>query len=193
MGDANTVLEAVEAGCETVGYTAGTACSVCGAVQSGHEEVEAKGHSYANGVCGVCGAQQPTADTVTATITFDDKAKRTELDTNHQVWVENGITVTNNKASSTSNVADYAKPARFYKGSELIIAVEGGITKIEITVNSNDTTKYANAIKAGVTNGTVTVSGKVVTIILDGSASSITISLAANQARVDSITVTYNG
>ena len=191
--DANTVLEAVEAGCETVGYTAGTACSVCGAVQSGHEEVEAKGHSYANGVCTGCGAQQPTADTVTATITFDDKAKRTEFDTNHQVWVENGITITNNKASSTSNVADYVKPARFYKGSELIIAVEGGITKIEITVNSYDTNKYAQAIKAGVSNGTVTVSGQVVTIILDGSASSITISLAANQARVDSITVTYNG
>ena len=191
--DANTVLEAVEAGCETVGYTAGTACSVCGAVQSGHEEVEATGHNYVNGVCTGCGAQQPTADTVTATITFDDKAKRTEFDTNHQVWVENGITITNNKASSTSNVADYVKPARFYKGSELIIAVEGGITKIEITVNSYDTNKYAQAIKAGVSNGTVTVSGQVVTIILDGSASSITISLAANQARVDSITVTYNG
>ena len=60
--DANTVLEAVEAGCETVGYTAGTACSVCGAVQSGHEVVEATGHSYANGVCGTCGAEEPSGD-----------------------------------------------------------------------------------------------------------------------------------
>ena len=191
--DANTVLEAVEAGCETVGYTAGTACSVCGAVQSGHEEVEATGHNYVNGVCTGCGALEPTGNETTATITFDDKAKRTEYSTSKQVWVENGITVTNNKASSTSNVGDYVKPARFYKGSELIIAVEGGITKIGITVNSYDTNKYAQAIKAGVSNGTVTVSGQVVTIILDGSASSITISLAANQARVDSITVTYNG
>ena len=45
------------------------------------------------------------ADT-TATITFDATSKRTVFNTNQQVWVENGITVTNNKSASTSNVAD---------------------------------------------------------------------------------------
>ena len=191
--DATVALEAVAAGCESVGYTAGTACSVCGAVQSGHEEIAATGHNYVNGTCG-CGALEPTGNETTATITFDDVAKRTEFDTEHQVWVENGITITNNKASSTSNVANYVKPARFYKGSELIIAVEGGITKIEITVNSNDVSKYTSALKAGIPAGaSVSVSGSVVTILLDGTQSSVTISLAANQARVDSITVTYNG
>ena len=52
-----------------------------------------------------------------ATITFDNKTKRTEYSTTKQVWEENGIKVTNNKASSSSNVADYAKPARFYASS----------------------------------------------------------------------------
>ena len=40
----------------------------------------------------------------TATITFDNTSKRTVGTTSQQVWKENGITVTNNKASSSSNV-----------------------------------------------------------------------------------------
>ncbi len=42
----------------------------------------------------------------TATISFADKANRTVYTTEQQVWVQNGITVTNDKAESTSNVGD---------------------------------------------------------------------------------------
>ena len=57
----------------------------------------------------------------TATLTFDDTSKRTSFSTEQQVWTENGITLTNDKSESTSNVADYSAPARFYKNSKIII------------------------------------------------------------------------
>ena len=70
----------------------------------------------------------------TATISFADKAQRTVYTTSQQVWEQNGIVVTNDKASSTTNVGDYANPARFYKGSKVTIQCTlGNIKKIEIT------------------------------------------------------------
>lgn len=127
-----------------------------------------------------------TGEEVTATLTFDNASKRTEFDTSHQVWVENGITLTNNKGKSTSNVADYANPARFYKSSEIIIEVAGSIKEISFTCNS---TTYADALASSVG---ATANGKVVTITLDGTESSYTIaSLTGGQVRVDSVTVTY--
>ena len=47
-----------------------------------------------------------------ATLSFADKAQRTSFSTTQQVWAQDGITFTNNKASSTNSVADYAKPVR---------------------------------------------------------------------------------
>ena len=124
---------------------------------------------------------------VTATLTFDDKAKRTEFNTSHQVWVENGITLTNNKGSSTTNVADYAEPARFYKSSEIVVVVVGNIKEISFTCNTKD---YATALAASITGATA--NGQIVTITLDGTSSSYTIdSLTGGQVRVDSVTVTY--
>ena len=57
------------------------------------------------------------------TLSFADKAQRTSYSTTQQVWAQNGITLTNNKSKSTSNVADYANPARFYKNSEIIFII----------------------------------------------------------------------
>ena len=62
-----------------------------------------------------------------STITFDDKSKRVSFSTTDQIWKENGITFTNNKSSSTNNVADYSKPVRLYAHSEVIVEVEGNI------------------------------------------------------------------
>ena len=123
-----------------------------------------------------------------ATITFDDISKRTVLTTEQQVWEENGITVTNNKASSPTPVADYSKPARFYAKSDLIIEHTGKITQIEITASSSS---YATALENSITSGaTVTVSDSVVTIILSTPSTSFTFSLGA-QTRVSSIKIYY--
>ena len=56
-----------------------------------------------------------------AKIEFTDKANRTVYTAEQQVWEQNGITVTNDKAASTTNVGDYANPGRFYKSSAVTI------------------------------------------------------------------------
>lgn len=127
-----------------------------------------------------------------ATITFNNKSKRTEYSTTKQVWEENGITVTNDKGSSTSNVGDYYNPARFYKSSKLTIKAPGAISKIVVNANN---TSYATAMKNSVktTEGTVTVSSKAVTIVPANTASdTFTVaSLSGGQVRIDSIAVYY--
>ena len=129
----------------------------------------------------------------TLELSFADKVNRTEFSTAKQVWVQNGITFTNNKSSSTTNIADYAKPVRLYANSEIVIECSG-IKKIVIDCNSSS---YATALKNSFANGvtasatyTVTVSSDKVTIELDGTVDSFTIKKLSAQVRVDSITVT---
>ena len=132
--------------------------------------------------------EAPTVEGVT--ISFADKANRTEFDTAHQVWVQNGITVTNNKAASTSNVADYANPARFYKSSDLTIAYTG-MTEIVIECNS---AQYASALVASITDTSVTVTtfATSVTITFAQATNSWTIAALSAQVRINSITVSAN-
>ena len=120
-----------------------------------------------------------------ATLSFADKANRTVFTTSQQVWEQNGIKLINDKASSTSNVADYAAPARFYQGSKLTLEY-AGMTKIEFTCNNGS---YATELKNSIKTGTVTVSGSVVTVVLDSAADSFVVASLAKQVRMDSLTV----
>ena len=128
------------------------------------------------------------AQNATATLSFADKAQRTTYTTSQQVWEQNGITFTNNKSNSTTNVADYAAPARFYKNSEIIVECSlGNITQIVFTCSSST---YASALGTSI-NGS-TVSGSNVTVALDGTSNSYTISsLTGGQVRMDEVAVTY--
>ena len=122
-------------------------------------------------------------------ISFDDKAKRTAYSTSQQVWVENGITVTNDKSASTSNVGDYSNPARFYKSSSLKVESETEFTTLIFTCGS---TTYAAALQASiaVSGASVSVDGSVVTITLSAATTSFVIdSLTGGQVRVASIEV----
>lgn len=123
------------------------------------------------------------------TLSFADKAQRTSQTTSEQVWEQNGIILTNNKGKSTSNVADYAKPARFYKNSELIIECTlGNITAIEFDCNSN---AYATSLQKSIGGG-ATVSEDKVTVALDGTSATYTIeALSDGQVRMDALTITY--
>ena len=129
-------------------------------------------------------------ETAEATITFDNKAKRTTLTTSQQVWVENGITVTNDKAASTNNVADYAKPARFYQGSKLTFTAGGEIVKIVFDCNSGS---YATALKNSLSTslGTVTVSSDKVTLVLTNPTTPVVVAKLTAQVRMDAMTVTW--
>lgn len=133
---------------------------------------------------------KPAAAEVTGTLTFDNTAKRTTFTSNQQVWEENGVIVTNDKASSTNAVADYAKPARFYQGSKLTVAVDGDkISQIVFDCNSSS---YATALKNSIgTTATVTVSSDKVTVTLDGTTDEFVVAKFTAQVRMDSITVTY--
>lgn len=131
-----------------------------------------------------------SAAETTATLTFDSTSKRTSFSTSTQVWEENGIKLTNNKSSSTSNVADYAQPARFYKSSKIIIEAPGVITNIVFDCNS---ASYATAMKNSITDGVATISSDKVTVVLTGASNTYTISsLTGGQVRLDAITVTYS-
>ena len=123
-----------------------------------------------------------------ATLSFASTAQRTSFSTSQQVWEQNGIIFTNDKASSTTAVADYAKPARLYAGSSVEIEAPGNITKIVFDCNS---TSYATAMKNSI-GGTASASSDKVTVTLDGSSNSFNVAKLTAQVRLDSITVTYN-
>lgn len=157
-------------------HTCESKCAECGkctdaACQESVCEDKCEGHGLSN-----------------AMLSFADTTPRTSFSTSKQVWKQNGITFTNNKASSTNNVADYAKPIRLYANSEVI--VEGaGMKKIVFDCNSSS---YATALQTSigtVSGATVTVSSDKVTITFTSAVDSFTIAKLSAQVRIDSITV----
>ncbi len=119
-----------------------------------------------------------------ATITFADVSNRTVFNTEQQVWVMNGITVTNNKTEDASDIADYSNPARFYKNSELTIAYTG-MTTIVITTTGGKNLDSSFKINAG----TLTVDGTTAIITFENPVDSVTFASLAAQIRVVSIEV----
>ena len=127
------------------------------------------------------------------TISFADKAQRTVYTTEQQVWEQNGIIVTNDKSESTTNVGDYANPARFYKSSALTVKCTlGTIKKMEFTCGTQSGKDYPAELVASV-GSEATADGLVVTILPTASSDTYTIAKFANQVRVASIKVTYEG
>ena len=125
---------------------------------------------------------------VTAELKFI-AANRTSWDTSKQTWEVEGVKLVNEKGSSTSNVADYVNPARFYKSSKITVTANGNISTIVFDCNS---ASYATALKDSIKTGTVSVSSDKVTVTLDGTSNEYVIpSLTGGQVRMDSMTVTY--
>ena len=133
------------------------------------------------------------ADT-TATIDFTDKANRTAYSTEQQVWEQNGITITNDKGDSTSNVGDYGGdgyPARFYKNSTVKIEYPG-MTSIVIECKDLES-KYVNGWADSATGATATVEGGYVTIVFASAVDSFVWAPMTAQSRAYSIAVFTNG
>ena len=128
---------------------------------------------------------------VTATLSFASTAQRTEFSTTKQVWEQNGITFTNNKAKSTNAVADYSNPVRLYQNSEIVVetSVGGNISKIEFDCNSDS---YATALKNSISSD-ASISSDKVTVTFSSPVSSYTIEKLSAQVRLDSISITYSG
>ena len=96
--------------------------------------------------------------------------------------------MTNQKSSSTNNVADYAKPARFYAKSQILIECTlGNITKIVFDCNNSS---YATVLKNSI-GASATVSSDKVTVELNGTSTVYNIPSLTAQVRMDALTVTY--
>ena len=131
-----------------------------------------------------------TPDAQSTTLSFADKAARTELTKTVQVWKSGAVTLTNSKTSDSNDIADYANPARFYQGSEVVIECEG-MTSIVFNVNTKDKTT------AGLVNALtdtaaydVTVNGGTVTVTFKAPTNSLTLKATA-QFRLNSIVVNH--
>ena len=124
---------------------------------------------------------------IEATLSFANKDQRTSFSSTQQVWEQNGITLTNNKHDSSSDVADYANPARFYAGSQIIINAPKVITEIVATCNED---KHATALVNSVGND-ASSNNNVVTIIPAASNTTYTIAKLTAQVQMSSLTVTY--
>ena len=124
-------------------------------------------------------------------MSFADKSARISLSTEVQVWQQNGITFTNSKGSSTSNVADYGNPVRLYKSSSIEIAIEEGLTISQIVFTCNSAS-YATALANSITSGAaVSVSEKMVTVVPTEESNSFAVTTLSAQVRVNELTVTY--
>lgn len=130
------------------------------------------------------GGEQQVVD---ATVTFDSLDKRTSKSDEQAVWEENGITVVNDKDASTTNIADYVAPARFYKSSKITVTAPGTINVIVFDCN---TAAYATSLAKSI-GSSATADNDKVTVALDGSSTSYSVSLTDGQVRMDSLTVTY--
>ena len=170
--------------CTKDGYTTHT-CTKCG--DSYTDATTPKtGHSYVDGTCTVCGAVQSTT-AGEYTLSFADTSSRTEFSTSKQVWVSGGVTLTNNKNSSNVDVANYSNPARFYQGSELIIACEG-MTKIVIDCTGLDS-KYVTSWLNVPSGATATNNNNIITIEFVSPTDTLTYASLAKQSRAYSIKV----
>lgn len=123
----------------------------------------------------------------TGTISFVNTTQRDSRTDEQQVWSNEDIIFTNNKSSSTTNVADYSNPARFYANSQIIISAPGAITQI---VADCDESKYATALSNSIEDEN-TVSGVNITITPSESSNTYTIVSLSAQTRLNSLTVTY--
>ena len=136
----------------------------------------------------ITGHEDLVVDENVKVLSFASADARTEFTTDKQVWSANGITLTNTKASSTSNIADYSAPARFYKSTDLKIECTG-MTKIVFHLNSGKPASGLTDSLSGISGITVETDGYDVTIIFASATDSLYIASCAAQFRVDSIEV----
>ena len=132
----------------------------------------------------------------TGTISFANADQRKSQDKNTQVWSNDGITLTNEKNKSNTNVSSNTNPVRFYNGQKLTIEASGAIKSITFvcyytTYGTNYATNLNNSIGT-VSGATVSTSGSNVTITFDkATATQFVINQLSADVRLNSLSVTY--
>ena len=87
--------------------------------------------------------------TTTKSISFANADARTQQTTEIQVWEQNGIKLTNNKANSSSDVANYTNPARFYSGSTIKLEC-AGMLHLEVDSQKFNDNDYSGNLKKSI-------------------------------------------
>jgi len=131
--------------------------------------------------------EAPAPEAGSYELSFADAANRTSFSSTQQVWEQNGIKLTNDKAGSNSDVADYVAPARFYKDTSLKVE-KAGMSKIVFYLNSG---KPASGLTDSISdsNASVSTEGYVVTVSFTNAVDVFEIPSLAAQIRMDSLTV----
>mgnify|MGYP005755582561 CR=1 FL=1 len=129
----------------------------------------------------------PTYVEETVTISFASTENRVSWNADQQIWSQNGITVINDKAASSNEVIDSSNPVRFYANSNLTIEYSG-MVKIVVQCDGSKRLLEAESISNG---GIITTSGSVTTITFEDAVDSVVLTKLTQQARVDSIEITY--
>ncbi len=126
----------------------------------------------------------------TATLSFASTAQRKSQTESQQVWEQNGVTFTNNKSGSTSDIINSSNPVRLYKSSEIIVECAlGNIVAIEFDCDDSDNNKYLDPLSSIIPG--CSVNEDKVTVALNGTSNKYELSLTEGQVRLDAITVTY--
>lgn len=124
---------------------------------------------------------------VTATISFATAEQRTSFSTEEQVWENDGVVFANTKTTESNAVVENVNPVRLYKNSEISIAANGYITKIDFICNTSD---YATSLKNSISGSTL--NGKTVSLALEGTSDAVSYVLEDGQVRLDGLTVIYS-
>ena len=163
-------------------HTCDTDCNVCGTVRVPAAHVYT---ANCDATCDICGAER-SASSGKTTVTFDaDATQRVEFSTTSQVWQNDTLIVTNNKASATTNVANYTDPVRFYQNSQIIIAYPGMTSLIIDAPTGTYGTPWAATL--GAAGLEYEVNNGVYTVTFATPVDSVTLTASA-QIRANSIT-----
>ena len=119
------------------------------------------------------------------TLSFASDANRTAYSTSQQVWTQNGVTLTNDKASSTTNVNNSFNPVRLYKSSSVTISSTSAFNKVEIYCSAADYFSSSFTVEGA----TVSASGLTIVITFDSAVTSFEITSLPQQIRVTEVRV----
>lgn len=177
----NTDVATVNAstGAVTLGSTAGSAVITATAAAEGIYNSSSATYTIV--------IKDSAITTTDVTISFANTTQRTSQDSNKQVWTNSGVTFTNDKATSSTAVANYSNPVRLYQNSSITITAPGNITSIKFVANSST---YATALKNSI-GSSASASGSNVVVTLNGSSDTFTVAKLTAQVRLNSLTVTY--
>lgn len=124
-------------------------------------------------------------------LSFESTDNRTSFSSTAQTWVQNNVTFTNLKGSSTTAVSNYSNPIRLYAKSSVKVEFIKPMTKIVFNCNN---ASYASALSKSNFDksvATIAVAGTEVTVTLTTPTTSFEFTSLNAQVRINSLDVHF--